>query len=167
MGTTVVQYNAPLLQSSSSDAVRQHVRVQFATICSRRTDVRNLTSYVHIVSSRISTGPARICFFCRTLNPSPSAGCVCGLKGSTHLCPGTRLACWSRRLGQHSRTASTHNKQTQLTTLFTRALTLSTMGNQTLRRKNPNTTGIEPSFFPPRGGRRTSTPPGRGGTGLR
>ena len=37
-------------------------------------------------------------------------------------------------------------------------------GNQTLRRKNPNTTGIEPSFFPPRGGRRTSTPPGRGGT---
>ena len=33
-------------------------------------------------------------------------------------------------------------------------------GNQTLRRKNPNTTGIEPSFFPPRGGRRTSTPPG-------
>ena len=35
-------------------------------------------------------------------------------------------------------------------------------GNQTLRRKNPNTTGIEPSFFPPRGGRRTSTP-GRGG----
>ena len=36
-------------------------------------------------------------------------------------------------------------------------------GNQTLRRKNPNTTGIEPSFFPPRGGRWTSTPPGRGG----
>ena len=35
-------------------------------------------------------------------------------------------------------------------------------GNQTLRRKNPNTTGIEPSFFPPRGGRRTSTPPARG-----
>ena len=33
-------------------------------------------------------------------------------------------------------------------------------GNQTLRRKNPNPTGIEPSFFPPRGGRRTSTPPG-------
>ena len=54
MGTTVVQYNAPLLQSSSSDAVRDHVRVQFATVCSRRADVRNSTSYVHNVSSRIS-----------------------------------------------------------------------------------------------------------------
>ena len=54
LGTTVVQYNAPLLQSISSDAVRDHVRVQFATICSRRAGVKNLTSYVHIVSSRVS-----------------------------------------------------------------------------------------------------------------
>ena len=44
---------APLLQSSSSDAVRHHVRVQFATICSRRADVRNLTSYVHLVLAGI------------------------------------------------------------------------------------------------------------------
>ena len=74
--------------------------------------------------------------------------------------PGTHNAFWSHGLGQHSRTASTYVKQTQLTMLFTHALTLSTMGIR-LRRKNPNTTGIEPSFFPPRGGRRTSTLPGR------
>ncbi|CAM9284403.1 unnamed protein product, partial [Sphacelaria rigidula] len=44
--------------------------------------------------------------------------------------PGTRLAFWSRGLDhdyQHSRTASTHVKQTQLTTLFTHVLTLSTL----------------------------------------
>ena len=35
-------------------------------------------------------------YFCRTLNLSPSAGRVCGLKGSTYLSPGTRLAFWSR-----------------------------------------------------------------------
>ena len=42
--------------------------------------------------------------------------------------PGRRLTFRSRGLGQHSRTASTHNKHTQLATLFTHALTLSTMG---------------------------------------
>ena len=40
-------------------------------------------------------------------------------------------------MGQHSRTASTHNKQTQLTTLFTHALTLSTMGIKHYEEKIP------------------------------
>ena len=42
--------------------------------------------------------------------------------------PGTRLAFWTRVLGQYSRSASKHDKQTQSTTLFTHALTLSTEG---------------------------------------
>ena len=53
LGTAVVQYNAPLLQSSSSDAVRDHVLVQFATICSSRADVRNLTCDVDLPSARV------------------------------------------------------------------------------------------------------------------
>ena len=50
--------------------------------------------------------------------------------------PGTGLAFWSRGLGQHSRTASPHDKQTQFTTLFTHTLTLSTEGIR-LYEQNP------------------------------
>ena len=80
------------------------------------------------------------------MNPSPSAGRFCGLKGSTHhLCPDTRLAFWSRGLGQHSRTASTHTKQTQSTAFFTHVLTLSAVEILHFEEK-PNASGIEPSI---------------------
>ena len=51
--TTVVRYNAPLLQSSSSDAARDHVRVQFATMCSSRANVWNLTCDVGLPLARV------------------------------------------------------------------------------------------------------------------
>ena len=72
-----------------------------------------------------STRAATVSFYLSRLRPSasPSVRRVRGLEGST----GTRLAFRSRGLGQHSRTASTRDIQTHLTTLFTRLLTLSTM----------------------------------------
>ena len=74
-------------------------------------------------------------FFCHTLNPSPSAGRVRGLKGSTHLSPVHALhfvlADWVSTPAPRQLPTNT-----QLTTLFTHALTLSTVGIR-LRRKKP------------------------------
>ena len=66
-------------------------------------------------------------FFCHTLKPSPSAGRVHGLKGPTHLSPVHALhfglAKWVSTPAP--RQLSTN---TQLTALFTHALTFSTVG---------------------------------------
>ena len=60
--------------------------------------------------------------------------------------PGTRLAFWSRGLGQHSRTASTLDKYSVDYVVYSRSHAFHD-GNQTTK-KNPNAFGIEPSTFP-------------------
>ena len=102
---------------------------------------------------------------CHTLAPSPSAGRGCGLKGSTHLSPVHALhfglADWVSTPAP--RQLSTN---TQLTTLFTHALTLSTMGIR-LRRRNPTHLESNPRLSHPKGNSGTPTPPGRGGDGTK
>ena len=96
---------------------------------------------------------------CRTLNPSPSAGRVRGLKGSTHLSPVHALhfglADWvsTPAPGQLS-------INTQLPALFSYALTLSTVGIRT--KKNPTHPESNPPLSHRRGNSGTPTPPGRG-----
>ena len=58
----------------------------------------------------------------------PSRGTSPWFQGINPSLPGTCHGFRSRGLSQHSRTASTHEKQTQLITLFTHILTLSTVG---------------------------------------
>ena len=95
------------------------------------------------------------------MNPSPSAGRVRGLKGSTHLSPVHALhfglADWVSTPAPRQCSANT-----QLTTLFTHALTLSAMGIR-LRRKNPTHLESNPRLSHPKRNRGTPTPPGRGG----
>ena len=96
LGTTVVQNNAPLLQSSSSDAVRDHVHVQFATICSTRADVRNLTCDVDIPSARVyswTSSYSLLCelyfalcsnystWYCWMKTKCAVQGCLCNMRG--------------------------------------------------------------------------------------
>ena len=79
---------------------------------------------------------------------------------------GIRLAFWSRGLGQHSRTASAHDKQTQLTALSTHVLTLYTVGIRHDEKKNLTHLESNPRPPHPRGDSHTLTPPGRGGTNM-
>ena len=76
--------------------------------------------------------------------------------------PGTRLVFWSRGLGQHSRTASTHTKQTQSTTLFTHVITLSTVEIIHCEEKTQRS-GIRTIDIYPNGENQIIRPPGRGG----
>ena len=103
--------------------------------------------------------PRRLSFFCHTLNLSPSAGRVRGLKGSTHLSPGTRLAFWSRGLGQHSRTASPLDKHSVNYVVYSRFHAFHG-GNRTLRRKSLTHWESNPRFSSPKGNGGTPTRPG-------
>ena len=85
------------------------------------------------------TGPARIIYlFVPLQTPPPFRGTSPWSQGINPSLPGTRLIFWSRGLGQLFRTASTHNKQTQLTTLFTHVLTRSMVGLRLHEKKKPS-----------------------------
>ena len=86
--------------------------------------------------------------FCHTLNPSPSAGRVRGLNGSTHLSPVHALHfgladCVSTPA---PRPLSTNTKLT-IRIVYSRSHAFHN-GNQTTE-KRPHASGIEPSTFPP------------------
>ena len=107
-------------------------------------DIHAIEVHPYRVDERETDGNIYIYIFLSHFEPFPFHGTsLWSQKGSTHLSPGTRLAFWSRGLGQHSRTASTHTKQTQSTTLFTHVLTLSTVEIIHCEEK-PNASGIEP-----------------------
>ena len=99
-------------------------------------------------------------FHCHTLNPSLSAGRESVVSRDQPISPRYTPCILISRIGS----ALPHRVNSQQThsvdyVVYSRSHAFHD-GNQILRRKNPNTTGIEPSFFPPRGGRRTSTLPG-------
>ena len=60
--------------------------------------------------------------------------------------PGTRLAFWSRRVGQHFRTASTLDKHSVDHVVYSHSYAFH--GENEITKEKPNASGIDPSAFP-------------------
>ena len=102
-------------------------------------------------------------YFRHTLNPSPSAARVRGLKGINPSLFGTCLAFWSRGLGQRLHTASTLDKHSADYFVYSRSHAFHN-GNQTTK-KNPTHLESNSRLSHPKGNSVTPAPPGRGGSG--